>query len=251
MTLGARAKSSRRQSVRRFTSLIGLLLFPVVLNYLSPYLIVHAAAGGIVNGSLLVFTGLLVLSLVLGRSWCAWACPGAALQEFCARIVGKPANRGRDFIKWIIWVPWLAAIVLLAIRAGGYSSVQPTYMTEGGISVVAPYNYAIYFSVVGLILVLCLAGGRRGFCHYACWMAPFMISGRAIRNFFGWRAVRLEARADKCTECGLCTRSCTMSLPVQEMVLSERIENAECILCAVCADTCPRGAISLVCRPGR
>ncbi len=244
------AKAGRRQAVRRLTMLVSFILFPVVLNYLSPYLIVDAAARGVVNGSLLVFAGLFVLSLFVGRSWCAWVCPGAGLQEFCAGVVARPAARRGDVIKWLVWIPWMVAIVLLVIRAGGYSRFDPLYQTEGGISVMAPYSYGIYFGVLALILLTSLAGGRRGFCHYVCWMAPFMILGRHLRNLSGWAAVRLDARADRCVECGLCTRSCPMSLPVDEMVRSARMENPECILCAVCADVCPRGAISLVCRSG-
>jgi ferredoxin len=34
-----------------------------------------------------------------------------------------------------------------------------------------------------------------------------------------------------------------MSLPVEDMVKSNKMENAECILCGTCIDACPTKAI--------
>jgi ferredoxin-type protein NapH len=246
-----RERRSRRQVLRRLALILTLLLFPVALNYMSPYLIVDASARGIVNGSLLVFAALFVLSLFVGRLWCAWVCPGAGLQEFCAAVVGRPARRGWNAVKWVVWVPWVTAIAILAVRAGGYSRVAPLYMTDGGISVVHPRSYVIYYSVLALILALTLSVGRRGFCHSFCWMAPFMIVGRGLRNLAKWPALRLHARPDLCTECGLCTRACPMGLSIGEHAKAGRPENAECILCAECVDVCPKGALSLVFGSGR
>jgi ferredoxin-type protein NapH len=225
--------------------LLALLLFPVVLFYLSPYVIVEAAARGIVSGSLLVFGALFLLALFIGRAWCAWACPGAGLQDVCVSIVSTPAGLRGDVVKWIIWIPWLVLIIVLATRAGGYSRVDALYMTQGGVSVTAPPTYVVYYSVLAVILVLCLAGGRRGFCHHVCWMAPFMILGRWIRNAVTLPALQLRADRSACIACGRCTHDCPMSLPVADMVQAGRIEHAECILCCTCADVCPRGVIGL------
>ncbi|NPV42193.1 MAG: 4Fe-4S binding protein [Anaerolineae bacterium] len=42
-----------------------------------------------------------------------------------------------------------------------------------------------------------------------------------------------------------------MSLEVHRMVEQGAMENSECILCATCADVCPRDVISLVFRKGK
>jgi len=235
-------RNRRRQSVRRMTLIITFVLFPVILNYLSPYVIVDAASRGIVNGSLIVFASLFLLSLFVGRAWCGWACPAAGLQEFTFRVVDKPASRRGDLVKWFLWVPWVCLIAVLVVRAGGYVHVDPLYMTTSGLSIVEPLSYITYYMVLALILISCLLGGRRGFCHSLCWMAPFMILGRQLRNVAGWSALRLRADSELCTRCGLCTRSCPMSLPVTDMVQSQKIDHAECILCGTCVDVCPQGA---------
>jgi len=97
--------------------------------------------------------------------------------------------------------------------------------------------------VIGVFLILSLIAGRRAGCHYICWMAPFMILGRKLRNLFGWPALHLRANRAKCTNCQRCTTNCPMSLDVNGMVQREDMENSECILCGSCADTCPRDVI--------
>jgi len=83
----------------------------------------------------------------------------------------------------------------------------------------------------------------RAFCHYVCWMAPFMILGRKVRNLARWPALRLKADAEKCIDCRRCTQNCPMSLDVNGLVHRETMEHSECILCRTCVDSCPQGVI--------
>ena len=101
----------------------------------------------------------------------------------------------------------------------------------------------IYYIIVGLFLALALGFGRHAGCHTVCWMAPFMILGRWLRNRVHWPALRLVAAPDKCTDCLTCTRECPMSLQTHEMVQRANMEDAECILCGTCVDGCSQKAI--------
>jgi len=242
--MAQRMKLPRRQQTRRTVLWITFLLFPVVMNFVSPYVIVDAAFQGIVNGSLIVFALLFLSSIFLGRLWCAWICPGAGLQESCFLINDKPAGGGKlDWIKWGIWVPWIVLIVLGVISAGGYRALNLLHLTETGVSVDEPMKYITYYMVIGIILVLSLTAGRRAFCHYGCWMAPFMILGRKLRNALHTPALRLRAEPQKCIQCRRCTQACPMSLSVNEMVKAGRMEHPECILCGTCIDTCPQDVL--------
>ena len=237
-------KQGRRQRVRMALIFIMMLLFPVLLNYMSPYLIIQSASEGIINGSFILFGFLFVSSLFVGRLWCGWACPGAGLQEPLFAAQNKPAAGGRwNWIKWGIWFVWIGTIAAVAISAGGYRAVNPLYMNEDIVSLTHPFTYIIYYFVLGLTVVLSLAAGRRGFCHYVCWMAPFMIIGRKIRNLVAWPSLRLKADASKCKDCMTCTKNCPMSLDVNGMVQKEKMENSECILCGTCVDGCPQNVI--------
>jgi ferredoxin-type protein NapH len=103
--------------------------------------------------------------------------------------------------------------------------------------------YIIYYMVVFLFFLLAVFVGRRAGCHTICWMAPFMILGRKIRNAFGWPALQLTTDAGKCSSCLTCSGNCPMGLDVNGMVKQSAMENSECILCGTCVDGCPTKAI--------
>ena len=239
-----------RQAVRRAILIASFIAFPVTMNYFSPYLIIDGGFRGIATGSAIVFASMFAGSLVFGRLWCGWACPVAGLQDPLLVVNSRRVSRRADIVKWLIWVPWVALTVFAVVRAGGYHAVDTLYGTVGGISVAgAPdrpiiFAYLIYFIVVLLFFGLALALGRRGGCHTVCWMAPFMISGRELRNRLGaWPALRLRANAAVCNSCGRCTNGCPMSIDVAALASAGAMEHPQCILCGSCVDSCPRDVL--------
>jgi polyferredoxin len=237
-------KKISRQQIRRIIIYISFILFPITFYYFSPYLIIEGASQGIITGSFIIFTLFFVIALFFGRLFCGWICPAGGLQRLCFKFNNKnlKANR-RDWIKYFIWTPWIAIIVLMFFRAGGVKSVDPLYQTYFGVSVSNIYSLILFIVIAGLIALIAVISGKRGFCHYFCWMAPFMIIGRKIRNIFKWPALHLEASKNKCIDCKTCSKNCPMSLDVNSMVQNEYIENLECILCGTCVDTCPENVI--------
>ena len=85
-----------RQKIRRGLLVASLLLLPVTLYYFSPALSLQGATAGVASGSVLVFAGLFVSALFLGRAFCGWACPMGGLQELSARLRGRPVARRRS-----------------------------------------------------------------------------------------------------------------------------------------------------------
>jgi len=221
-----------------------VLLFPVVFYYMSPYLVIMGATEGIIAGDVLFFAGLFAVSLFTGRAFCGWVCPAGAMQELCGRVNGKSYNgKKRNLIKYFIWAPWLAVIVLLFVQAGGVKSVDPLYQTWNGISV-SDATSAIMFAVIaGAIAALALILGKRAECHSVCWMAPFMIAGTKIKNAAGYPSLHLSADSNRCVQCRQCNSHCPMSLNVAEMVAKNNMTNTECILCGSCVDGCPKKAL--------
>jgi ferredoxin-type protein NapH len=232
-----------RQAIRRALVVVSFLSFPVVMNFLSPYVIIAGASQGAVSGSFLFFGFLFVSSLAVGRAFCGWACPAGGLQECLGMARGRRVKRG-NWTKWLLWAPWAALVALSAVASGGLKRVDPLFLTESGISVSAPGNYVVYFSVIGVIVALSLAVGKRSFCHHLCWMAPFMIAETRLARWLRLPSLRLEARPDLCSRCGTCAKYCPMSLEVQAMVEKSDMRNDECILCGGCVDGCPKNAIA-------
>ncbi len=239
-----------RQRVRKALLILSFLLFPITMNYLSPYVIIDGASQGTVNGSLVAFTLMLLGALFFGRLWCGWACPAGGLAEIAFDINGKKVNGKKiDWIKWVIWAPWLAIIMVMALSAGGYHTINLFLDTQNGISVAGAvdrpilFAYVIYYLVIFLFLGLSIFVGRRAGCHTICWMAPFMILGSKARNLLNLPALRLKADPAKCASCLKCTTNCPMSLDVSKMVQLAKMENSECIFCGSCIDGCPNKAI--------
>jgi ferredoxin-type protein NapH len=123
-----------RQNVRKELILFSFFLFPAVFFYLSPVLIVQASAKGIMNGSLIVFVLLFASALVFGRGYCGRVCPAARCQEAMFLARNKKVTKG-DFVKWVLWVPWIGAIVLVTLKAGGYQQIDFFYQTTHGFSI--------------------------------------------------------------------------------------------------------------------
>lgn len=234
----------RRQRLRRTILLVSFVLFPVTIWYFSPYLIIDGAAKGIATGSFVAFCLMFLSALLLGRGFCGWICPGGGLGEACFPINDRRVKGGRlNWIKYFTWVPWIGIIVATFVRAGGLVTVDPLYQTEYGISLTRPEAYIMYAFVVGVIIALNLSLGRRAFCHYGCWMAPFMVVGNKLRDLLRLPGLRLRGEKAKCIECQTCTRNCPMSLDVMAKVQRNSMRDSECILCGACVDGCPKQAI--------
>lgn len=235
----------KNQKTRKIINLTSMLIFPITLNYFSPYLIIQGSFEGVLSGSSLLFLGLFLSSLFFGRAFCSWICPAGGLQEVCSNIVGKPIGRRINWIKYVIWIPWLAAIIIGFITAGGIKQINILYYTDYGISVSAPPGYIVYFSVILLIVILSLLLGRRAFCHCVCWMSPFMIIGSFLKDKMNIPSLRLRANNNECINCKLCNKHCPMSLSVNEMVIKKNMVNTECILCGNCVDSCPKSILHI------
>ncbi len=232
-----------RQKVRKVILLVSMVLFPVSMNFLSPFVILNASFEGVIAGSFLFFILLFVSSLFLGRAFCGWVCPAGGVQEACFSMKNKKVGGRADWIKYFIWVPWIASIVLAAVMAGGYRSINPLYFTDSGVSVDSVFKLIIFVFVLALFLVLSLTVGKRAGCHTICWMAPFMVIGRRLGSVLHIPGLKLNADAHSCTSCGSCASHCPMSLPVNELVAKSSMYRDECILCGQCVDTCPKKAI--------
>jgi polyferredoxin len=233
-----------RQKTRFSLAIVMTILFPVTYYYLSPYLIIKAASEGVIAGDLIVFAGLFLSSMLLGRAWCGWLCPGGATQELCSKVNHKGFNgKKRNLIKYFIWAPWVSIIVVMFIQAGQVKAVDLLYQTYYGLSIYDLQSVIMFAVIGGAIAIFALAAGKRAACHTICWMAPFMIIGRKLRNSANWPSLQLEADSSKCINCKTCNRNCSMSLDVNAMVNKNSMENVECLLCGACVDSCPKHAI--------
>jgi len=237
--------NTRRQRMRRALIFGFFLALPVTLNYYSPYLMTQGTAERVATFSLVLWLTVFATSLIVGRSFCGFACPFNGLQQ-AAESVGVRSLRKVRFlpaVKYALWGAWAAGVLGIAVSVGGWERFDPFYLTESGVSVTDAGNLITYFMLVGLTLAP-LALGRRGFCRNLCPFGVWGIVGEKIGHLLHIPRLRLVAHSSACTACGTCSRVCPMQLPVREMVAEERMRTTECFLCLTCADSCPQRAIT-------
>ena len=154
-----------RQNIRKLLLIISLLLFPITIWYMSPYLIIQGAMDGIITGSFVVFTCMLLGSIFCGRLFCAWLCPMGGMQECLVAVNAKNPKQGwKNYIKYVIWIIWIIAVVLCFIFRKKEITVDFFYMTDHGISISNIYNYVIYYGIIFLVLIPTVLFGKRKFC---------------------------------------------------------------------------------------
>ena len=230
---------SRLQRFRKFLLIISMLLFPVTIYYFSPYLILMAAMQHIINGSFIVFCLMFVFGIFFGRLWCGFLCPTGGMSECFAEFSQKDPRQGwRNYLKYGIWLVWIAGVVICHILGNGDYTIQPFFMTDHGISVSQTGSFIIYYGIVILFLLPAIIHGKRANCHYICWMAPFMIFGYKIGRTLHLPQLRIKGKSEECVGCKRCNKACPMSLDVCAMAKTGEIKNAECILCGECIDAC-------------
>ncbi|MDO5154716.1 MAG: 4Fe-4S binding protein [Eubacteriales bacterium] len=233
-----------RQRIRKCMLIISLLLFPITIWYMSPYLIIQGAMEGIASGSFLVFIAMLLGSVFGGRSFCGWLCPVGGLQECLFAVNDKvPKQGGRNRIKYMIWSIWIMMVILCFIFRNKTIRIDFFYMTDHGISIADIYNYVIYYGVLILVLIPAILFGKRAFCHYFCWMAPFMVIGTKLREQLHLPGIHVQGKKESCIGCKKCNQVCPMGIDVVACVENRQQVDTECIQCGACVDHCPKKAL--------
>ncbi len=235
-----------RQKIRKLVLIVSLLLFPITIWYMSPYLIIQGAMEGIVSGSFIVFVCMLLGSIFFGRIFCGWLCPMGGMQECLFSVNDNVPKQGwKNNIKYVIWTAWIIAVIICFIFRNEEISVDFFYMTDHGISIAEIYDYVIYYGVIFLVLIPAVLFGKRIFCHYFCWMAPFMVLGTKMRKLLHMPGLHIMVKQpDACISCGKCNKECPMGIKVSEMISKGEIKSTECIQCGACIDGCPKKVLS-------
>ena len=167
------------------------------------------------------------------------------MQECLFAVTEKSPKQGwKNNIKYVIWIVWILVIIVCFVFSKNEITVDFLYMTDHGISVAEIYSYVIYYGVIFLILIQAVLFGKRVFCHYFCWMAPFMVIGTKIRHLLHLPGIHIVSEKEKCISCKKCNQKCPMALNVAEFVKDQRDFGAECIQCGACVDHCPKKALS-------
>lgn len=230
-----------------------MLLFPLTLNYFSPYVSIDGALVGVISGSLIVFMIMTLTGLIFRRAWCSYICPWSMPSAILSTVNSKSINRNKTvWIRYSIFGVWILGIVMAFILAGGIQGVDPLHLTDRYVSVDEPLKYITYYMVVALLFLVTVFIGKRGACHTICWMSPFLEFGAWLGDKMHLPQFKVRSLPELCIFCEKCNKSCPMSIDVMKGLLEGQIDSPDCILCGDCVDHCPKQALSIeIKRKGR
>lgn len=232
--------------IRRIIAFISLMIFPLTLNYFSPYVSVTAAFDGVIAGSILLFIALLITAIFFRRTWCAYICPVAAISDFSEKINNRNVNRKQlRIVRYTIFTIWFSMLMLGFLLASKLPSINPFYMTEKIISVDEPFKFLTYYAVLFTLIILTLSIGKRGACHSVCWMSPFLVAGAYIGDTLNLPQIRMLSNPSDCIACSKCNKVCPMSIDVMVELKKGTIASYDCINCSECEVVCPKNVLKL------
>jgi len=234
------------KKIRKIINLFSLLLFPITLNFFSPYLAINGAVNGVICGSVLLFTFMFITGLFFKRAWCSWVCPMAALSDFCMEINNNRVDIKKfRIIRYIIFILWIVFLIT-AFFVNGIKTINPLYLTDNGISVNMPNRYVIYYGILLLFILVNILIGKRGSCHSFCWMSPFLVGGAKLGKILRIPQLQVKFNSSTCVECGLCSKKCPMSIDISSCSELGYIDSQDCILCGECINFCKKNIFSYI-----
>jgi cytochrome c oxidase accessory protein FixG len=201
-----------------------------------------------------IFIGIFLVTAVLGRVWCGWACPQTVYMEFLYRPIetlieggrtkqmalDESGPNGRRILKYVVFffVSAFLANTFLAYFVGwdrllGWMTGSPTQH---------PAAFAVMLGTT-LLMFFDFAYFREQTCIVACPYGRFqsvLLDPQSL--IVGYDAARGEDRAPwrkneeraagDCIDCGLCVSTCPTGIDIREGL------QMECIHCTQCIDAC-------------
>lgn len=202
----------------------------------------HLTTGGslkkITESSGMLMMIVFVMTLFLGPVFCGWVCPFGSIQEWFGKI-GKRIFKRRfnrfipyKFDKYLRYARYLVLAWVIYMTATTATLFFADY---------DPYYLLFHFwtgevAIGGLVFLgitlLASLFVERPWCKYAC---PY---GAVLGVFNLFSIFRIKRQESTCTHCKLCTRTCPMNIPVEQM---ETVRDHQCIRCMECTSeaVCP------------
>ncbi|MBS7619000.1 4Fe-4S binding protein, partial [Candidatus Bathyarchaeota archaeon] len=183
---------------------------------------------------------LVTVTVLIGRAWCAWACPVMTVNEFIEYIMKKRrykpvAERGKKKIE--LGETRFATLAGVVTAAG--ISQSPAWCSICPIGAICRTRSSglLVAGAETLILGMVFSANmyeKRFFCKYLCPVGGLLILLSKVSSLIIPRA------GEKCTECKVCEYVCPEGIP-----LFSNPDMSKCTKCLVCYSNCPYGAVKI------
>ena len=201
--------------------------------------------------SLYVMGLLMLFGTLLGRLVCGFLCVFGLIQDLLFKIptpkfkLSKSVDSKLRYLKYLV----LIVMVMPMFLTNKFGMAPPYFCKylcpagtiEAAFPLIAKNPFLretignIFFIKLSILIVFIISSIfiYRPFCKYFCPLG-------AIYGLFNKLGIfRLEFEESKCTDCGLCEKSCKMDIDVRS-----NLNSAECIRCGACIKACNYGALN-------
>ncbi len=232
MSAGAEKFFSRPPGAEGFLPISGLISLKYSLQA-SVINSIHPAA-------LFILLAIVLVSVLLKKSFCSWLCPVGTLSESLWLLGEKLFGKNIHLPRWLDYPLRSLKYLILFFFLWAVSGMDVPALAS---FISSPYNRMadvkmyLFFAdistfalsvIIGLMLLSMIV--KNFWCRFLCpygallgivsWMSPFKIT-REISS---------------CIDCELCTKACPSNILVHKM---ERVWSAECDSCMRCVEVCP------------
>ena len=197
--------------------------------------------------SILLLDVVFIVTAVWGRFFCGFICSFGALQDSLwlggrnlpfRPVFSQKVDRVLKYLKY-------AVLLFIVIGVWTFGITGDTVWSPWTIfgMYASPWkgvpSQAMFLSVGGLLLLLTIIGSlliERFFCKYLCPLGALFTLASHFRVF------KLKRDSASCSgSCRVCSRKCSMSIPLYQY---DKVRSGECIDCMKCTTACARGNIN-------
>ncbi len=197
------------------------------------------------TGKIILLAAVLLVTLIFGRYFCGFVCSFGAMQDLLwaggkhlpVKVkIPRKADRILKYIKYAVFVFIIAGVWSFGLFGETVWSpwtIFGMYLTFRGVP-----SAEYLFSLGALLLLVIIIGSlfvERFFCKYLCPLGALFAPVSRFRIF------KINKPANQCGSCSLCSKKCSMSIPLSEY---ESVCSGECINCMKCTEACPRNNAS-------
>ena len=188
-----------------------------------------------------IFLGIVLMSLVIGKSFCSWFCPIGFLSELIGDFGEKLFKRKIQLPKFLNYPLRSLKYLLLGLLFYDVFFLMSSAAIKAFLD--SPYNQVadikmFYFFedisrlsliVISLLFILSIII-RNFWCRYLC---PF---GALLGIASLLSPVKIKRNTVSCIDCNLCTKACPSNIKVDKV---KTVISDECTSCLNCIDACP------------
>ena len=190
--------------------------------------------------AVIIFLTVILVSLLLRRSFCSWICPVAAISESAWKGGFRLLRRNPRLPAWLdvglrsvkyLLMAFFIYFIAIAMSADALSRfIQSDYHKIADVRLM---NFFLQISPLALSIILALAALsvvlRNPFCRYLC---PY---GALLGLVATLSPLRVTRNLDRCVSCGVCSQVCPTYIDVMHKT---SVASPECIACWRCISHC-------------